>query len=134
MKLTAQNVEAVFAKCVADEFKADQEPGLSPPIQGVLHRTQFWLAPLRQHHSDIDDMLDGLPSGFHEGKGGGWSFLQACMDRDGGQWTGLHSTMEKLFMLGLAIGRVREPEPFASMRADLPGGMPYYVIARRQQP
>ena len=39
--------------------------------------------------------------------------------------------MEMLFLLGLAINRVREPEPFASMRESLPGGMPYYVIDER---
>ena len=128
MKLTAENVEAIFYECLCDE----NTKSATQPYKGVRNTASFDLAALRKRHGDIEDLLDELPEGFHEGKGGGWSFLNACMDREGNQW-GEHRHMEMLFLLGLAVGRVREPEPFASMREHLPGGMPYYVINRRTE-
>ena len=127
MELTAGNVADVFVECQCDE-NTENAKG---PVKGVIHTVYFDLDALRRRHGDIEDLLDELPEGFHEGKGGGWSFLQACQDRHGRHW-GEHIDMEKLFLLGLAIGRVREPEPMACLRDVLPGGMPYYVIDRRK--
>ena len=58
--------------------------------------------------------------------GGGWSFLQACVDKNGNHW-GEHSNMEELFCLGIAIGKVESLLP-RDMWKVLPGGVPYYVI------
>ena len=51
-------------------------------------------------------MLAQLPAEFGERAGGGWSFLNSCQRMDGTLWTGLHSIMEALLVLGLAIGLV----------------------------
>jgi len=56
------------------------------------------------------------------------SFLNACQDRNGNQWTDLHQRMEQLFVLGQAAGFVSCLLP-RDMWAALPGGMPYYVVS-----
>ena len=72
-------------------------------------------------------MLSELPDEFRVSGGGGWSFLQACNDRHGTQWTGFHQAMEELFMLGMAAGLVTELLP-RDLWDALPGGMPYYAV------
>ena len=72
-------------------------------------------------------MLAELPNQFQADKGGGWSFLSACDDRNGHQWTDYHQRMEQLFQLGLALGLVRCPVPRDAW-SMLPGSMPYYVV------
>lgn len=115
MKLTAQNVEKLFAKC----FRETGEP-----IEGIGGSAAL---DTSAHESDIAEMLAQLPAEFQRSGGGGWSFLNACMDKGGGQWTGLHSTMDKLFMLGIAAGKAQWLMP-REMWPLLPGGMPYVVV------
>jgi len=68
-----------------------------------------------------------LPEQFKGSAGGGWSFLNACDDKHGNQWTDLHLRMEQLFQLGIGIGKVKCLMPRA-MWSALPGGMPYYAV------
>lgn len=91
---------------------------------------QFDKIRLEKNKGAIKSMLDELPDDFKESKGGGGSFLSACMDKDGEQWTGLQAIVEELFLLGIAIGAVRLVLP-RKMWGMLPGGMPYYVIIDR---
>jgi hypothetical protein len=72
-------------------------------------------------------MLSDLPDEFQASGGGGWSFLNACMTKTGEQWTGMHPTMDKLFMLGIAAGKARWLMP-RDMWSVLPGGMPYVSV------
>jgi hypothetical protein len=72
-------------------------------------------------------MLSDLPDEFQARKGGGWSFLNACMDRHGHQWTGLHQQQERLFALGIACGKARWLFP-RQLWTSLPGGMPYVSV------
>ncbi|NQT49448.1 hypothetical protein HQ571_02010 [Candidatus Kuenenbacteria bacterium] len=73
-------------------------------------------------------MLAELPDEFKESGGGGMSFMNACYDRNGNQWTGMHKRMEELFQLGIGIKKAKCLMPRASWSA-LPGGMPYYAIS-----
>ncbi len=73
-------------------------------------------------------MLDELHPNFKASNGGGWSFLNACNRSDNMQWTGLHSTMEKLFMLGIAAGHVEWMPAQRDMWSAFPGGMPYVIV------
>ncbi len=72
-------------------------------------------------------MLDELPDSFKKSGGGGMSFQNACVDKQGNQWTDFHQRMEQLFQLGIGIGKVELLMP-REMWAMLPGGMPYYAI------
>jgi hypothetical protein len=96
-------------------------------VRGVLMDFAFNPKRLEENKDKIVEQLLDLPSSFMQSEGGGFSFLEACMDREGNQWTGLHKTMEALFALGQGVGRVTLPLP-RGMWDVLPGGMPYFVV------
>ena len=123
-QLTAENVETIFAACLFKEGE-DKEPKVE--ADGIMAKVAFHPTRLAGHKQQIEEMLKDLPDQFQEKSGGGWSFLNACMDKQGNQWTGLHARMEKLFQLGLAIGKVQCQLP-RELWSSLYGGMPYYVV------
>lgn len=137
--LTAKKVQEVTADCMFEEseikFDADGEP--------VLPRTPFLaegvvltlvLDPMRveKNKEKIRTFLKELPDTFHVDKGGGWSFLQACVDKDGVQW-GEHRSVEALMCLGLATGFVKLPLP-KEVWSALPGGLPYFMVDTSEHP
>jgi hypothetical protein len=122
-RLSAERVETVFADCLAPSA----EDGVT--VQGVVRTVAFDPAQIQARAGDIAAMLAELPDQFRKSGGGGWSFLNACEDRHGTLWTGMHQRMEELFMLGLAAGQVTELMPRELWDA-LPGGMPYYMVDR----
>jgi len=124
MELTAKRVDEVFRDCL---FKEDEDKTNYVKAEGIVTNVGFHPDRLSNYKDEIRQMLDELPDTFKEKSGGGWSFLQACEDKHGNQWTGEHRSMEQLFLLGLAIGAVKCLLPRA-VWAALPGGMPYYVI------
>lgn len=120
-KLNAEAVERIAALCHGEGIEVD----------GVAHKMQFDPAKIAEHMPTINEMLAELPDEFHLSKGGGWSFLNLCQDRHGNQWTGMHSTMEKLCGLAIAggVGRWMMPR---EMWDVLPGGMPYVAFGPSQ--
>ena len=72
-------------------------------------------------------MLSQLPEEFMASKGGGWSFLNACMTNTGATWTSLHQVMEQLFMLGMSVDMVICLLP-RELWHCLPGRVPYYQV------
>lgn len=112
---------------LASLFKEDEDTSNMVEAEGIVHKFGFHPERLESHRDEIVQMLMELPSEFMESQGGGWSFLQACIDKDGNQWASLHATIEELICLGLAIGRVKLLLS-RSMWAVLPVGMPYYVV------
>ena len=124
--LSAARVEEVFADCLA----AGEQSHPTITVQGIVHTAHFEMAALDRYKAEIGAMLAQLPTEFRlpqDGGGGGWSFLNACNDRDGHQWTGLHRTMEQLFLLGIGTGQADWCMP-REMWEVLPGGMPYVVV------
>jgi hypothetical protein len=95
--------------------------------EGIVTNIGFHPGRLAERASEIAAMLDQLPDDFKASGGGGMSFLNACNDLLGRQWTGLHTDMEMLFQLGTATGKAKLLLP-REMWAILPGGMPYYVL------
>jgi hypothetical protein len=124
--LSADNVGRIFDDCLAHGDR--DHPTIT--AQGIVHTAHFACARLAEHKDEIAGMLAQLPEPFQpkeRGGGDGWSFLNACNDRDGNQWTGFHLVMEKLVMLGLATNQVK----FCMDRElweVLPGGMPYFRV------
>jgi len=94
---------------------------------GIMNPLGLNPVKLEKHKTEIQAMLAMLPEEFFAGSGGGYSFLAACNDRNGVQWTGLHMRMEQLFQLGEGIGAVKALLP-RELWPMLPGGMPYYQI------
>ncbi|MBU1149024.1 hypothetical protein KKI23_02940 [Patescibacteria group bacterium] len=122
--LTSQKVETIFQDCL---FKGDEDKSDHIKAEGITVNVGFHPGRLESHRAEVEAMLDELPDEFKKSGGGGMSFLQACNDRHGNQWTGLHRIMELLFLLGIAIGKVEYQMP-REMWSALPGGMPYLVI------
>ena len=122
--LDPQRVEAIFVDCL---YRASEDAGNRVSVEGIAHAVDFSSERLKSHKTEIEAMLEELPGQFKKSDGGGWSFLNACNDKHGNQWTGLHLRMEQLFQLGIGIGKVECPLP-REMWDFFPGGMPYYII------
>lgn len=122
--LSAERVNEVFLDCL---FKEGEDTSKYVKAEGIQMNVSFHPGRLENHRVEIEVMLEELPDEFKKSGGGGMSFLNACMDKHGEQWTGLHRTMEQLFLLGIAIGKVECLLP-KEMWSALPGGVPYYVV------
>jgi len=73
-------------------------------------------------------MLNQLPDDFKKSGGGGMSFLNICIDKEGNHWTDLHQTMDELVTMGIACQKAAFLMP-REMWSVLPGGMPYVVLS-----
>lgn len=122
--LDPEYVNAIFMDCL---FKEGEDTGERVKVEGVIRDVEFHLGRLESSRAEIEALLNELPGEFRESVGGGWSFLNACNDKHGNQWTGLHLRMEQLFQLGIGIGKVKSLVP-REMWSVLPGQMPYYAI------
>jgi hypothetical protein len=122
MKLTPQAVDALLEACLARE--GDSDP---VRVDGIVRSVAFSPARIAEHTSEISTLLAELPDEFQPGKGGGWTFLNACTDRHGELWTGEHRTLESLFCLGIAAGKAKWLMP-RDMWDAFPGGMPYVSV------
>lgn len=120
--IDAERVAAIFIACMDEFGTAD-----AIPVEGVVHNVAFDGKLLETYRDEVAAMLDQLPDEFKTTGGGGWSFLNACNDRDGEQWTGLHLRMEQLFCLGIALGMAHYLTP-RDMWDIFPGGMPYLSV------
>ena len=122
--LSAERVEAVFLDCL---FKEGEETSNHVAVYGIMMNVGFNPDRLDSHKAEIMTLLSELPNDFQKSAGGGMSFLSACTDKHGHQWTGLQLRMEQLFLLGIAIGKVETLLP-REIWSFLPGGRPYYAI------
>jgi len=124
MELTSENVNQVFTNCL---FLEDEEKNNFVMAKGITIDVGFHPKRLDEHKDKIIEMLDQLPNNFKMEGGGGSSFLNACLDKNGNQWTDLHKTVEKLLLLGLGIDKIFYCLP-KEMWQFFPGGMPYFFI------
>lgn len=114
-------VEVIFSQCLADE----EGPGSE--VQGVVIKCKFNPEKVKEFKKEIEEMLEQLPDNFHEDIGGGWSFLNFCLNKDGKTcWTGIHTTCDYLICLGIELGFVKII--LNEVKQSLPGGVPYIVI------
>lgn len=122
--LNPTRVHQLFMECLYNEADGPDE---STTVEGVLTTYRLHTRRTKAAAADIVEMLTELPDAFHKDRGGGMSFLNACLDRNGDLWTGDHATMDKLFILGTAVDKVACPMT-RDMWPNLPGGMPYYIV------
>jgi len=133
-----QEVEKAFLDCLYKEEEIkniDRDLVLKDAItvEGITHKIGFHPDRLEEKRNMVTEWLNALPHQFHKNSGGGWSFLNACNQENGVQWTGLHQRMEQLFCLGIGLNLVKSQLP-REMWEALPGGMPYYAIDTEIQP
>ena len=128
--IDAGAVETAFMDCLfRDEEIVDGKPTSEPVVVAAI-TSKFGFQPerLESHRKEVSGWLLMLPLEFQKsGGGGGWTFLNACNDRNGVQWTGLHQRMEQLFALGIGLGVASWLLP-RDMWEVLPGGMPYVAV------
>ena len=126
-----QEVEAAFQDCSYREEELDgarRVPEGAVVALGVIGRFELHPGRLEERRIQVMEWLKALPHQFHKSVGGGSSFLNACNQWDGVQWTGQNQDMDRLFILGMGLGLVESQVP-REMWSALPGGMPYYVIS-----
>jgi hypothetical protein len=125
MESLAERVDATIKDCLfRDEEVVDGKPPADAVIvKGIMRNFAFHAGRLASHKADIAAMCDELPDAFHKSGGGGWSFLNLCMDKHGTQW-GEQSEGEALIALasGTEQGGFMLPR---EMWSSFPGGVPY---------
>lgn len=132
-ELNTENVDRIFADCMFRSHEEYEECKLGElytfvdSIQSAKVKVGFHPERICQHMQEIREMLGQLPDGFFPGKGGGASFLQAACLKNGDLWTGFHTEVEKLCLLGMASRQLRMLLPREEWHY-LPGGMPYFVV------
>jgi hypothetical protein len=128
--LSADRVIDIMKDCLFDDEDLGSDgktvPNDAVIVEGIVNNYAFNPKRLNDHAKEIGELLLELPDEFLRSKGGGMSFLNACMDRHGNHWAE-HRTMEVLFVLGMAVGKVKLCLP-RDMWTVLPGGMPYYSV------
>jgi len=122
--LTPEKVENIFMDCFFKENENKENPII---VEGITGKFGFHPQRIENNKKEIYKLLMELPEKFRKNVGGGWSFLNACIDKNGSQWTGEHKIMEQLFCLGIAIGAAEWLTP-RSMWDVFPGAMPYCAI------
>lgn len=122
-------VEEILKDCLfnEDEITEGEIPDGAIIASGIVQSYGLHPKRLESHREEVRAMLLELPDEFMQSKGGGTSFLNACLDREGNQWTGLHQRMGQLFCLGEGLDLVECPIP-RELWSALPGGVPYYVV------
>ena len=129
MDLTPENVQMIFEEVSQTNLRDDDSSSddSSLKIESVELKVTFDSQKLKAREADIISMLSNLPESFRASSGGGWSFLNLCLDKDENQWTGSHLRMDQLVALGLGIEKVSFLVP-RTLWGKLPGGMPYLVV------
>lgn len=122
-KLTSETLRELMGNCLAGDTTEDN----IQIVEGIGAKYCFDIRKMSVRRDQIKSLLAELPDEFRSKRGGGWSFLQACNDRHGVQWTGLHQEMEALFCLGIATGDAQWLLPRDTWSV-LPGGMPYVSV------
>jgi hypothetical protein len=123
MELTADNVRKIINECL---FKEGEDTSNAQLAQGVVMNMGFHPDRIKATKSSIIELLHQLPDSFMKGKGGGHSFLNACVRKDGIQW-GEHRDIDCLVCLGIAAG-VASWCLSRDLWQAMPGGMPYFVV------
>lgn len=94
---------------------------------GVMRTVGMHKERLESHREEVREMLKELPDNFQEEKGGGWSFLNACLDKSGRQWAE-HENIDELLVLAQGLGMAKILLPREAW-SGLPGGMPYFSVS-----
>lgn len=107
-------------------FNADEDTSKHVVGEGLTGSFGFHPDRIEEKRPVIVEMIERLHPDFRESGGGGASFLQMCVDKDGVQW-GEHSTCSELIALASALKLASFPMP-RGLWPMLPGGVPYVIF------
>jgi hypothetical protein len=124
VKTLAERVDAIIDDSLFRAVEtATGVPDDAVIVKGILHDYAFHPQRVAGHRADIAALCDELAPQFHKSHGGGWSFLNLCVDKYGDQW-GDHINCEALLCLAMATQQGGYLMP-RDMWSALPGGLPY---------
>jgi len=129
-ELTAQNVSDIFKDCL---FQHGEDTSNAVMVECVMINIGFHPDRLLSHKTEIREMLEDLPIEFQStkhGGGDGWSFLNACVTKNGNQW-GEHNHIDQLLGLGIATKQALILIP-REMWKMFPGGLPYFKVTEKE--
>jgi hypothetical protein len=127
-KLDPSRIHAILLDSLFkdDEITEGEIPANSVICEGVIKKVRMNRDRLELHKQEVREMLDDLPDNFKEEIGGGWSFLNACMDKYGNQWRERVNIDELLIIAqGLKLVTIQFPREAWPL---LPGAMPYFSV------
>ncbi len=123
-RLDSKRVTEMLHDCL---FKEGEDTSSHVKAEGIMHTMGFHPERLESYRREVEGMLYDLPEAFMESGGGGWSFLNACIDKEKRQWTDLQPVVEELLLLGLGLNKVKFILP-REVWSALPGGVPYFIV------
>lgn len=121
--LNADTVESILRYCL---FGEGESVDSAIKVDGVVYRYDFHPERIKEKAAEIKSQIMELPDDFMLSKGGGMSFLSACMDKHGNHW-GEHRNIEQLLVLAIAAGFAKWLLPREAW-SICPGGMPYVQV------
>lgn len=117
---------AMYQEDETNDVKHSAVPPDAVIVRGLVHVYGFHPKRIKEIKPQVDELLTQLPDKFNREIGGGWSFLNMCVDRKGHQWTCEHQICEILVCLGIAVGSAEWL--LLDLKSLLPGGVPYVSV------
>ncbi len=117
------SVHNLFVSCLTDD--KDETAVIAEMLACKVYMSKDKVEAAREQITK--DLLNLHPN-FIRATGGGWTFINACLDRNGDLWTNCHRDMDELVTMGVMIGKVIMLFP-RNHWDSLPGGVPYFVVA-----
>ncbi len=132
--INSTRITEIMKDCLMkeDEIDGDSVKNGIPHeiITGAMGGFAFQTDRISEYKAEINEFLLQLPEQFMKSIGGGWSFLNACIDKDGHQW-GEQMNVNELMVLGAAAKLVSISSK--SMWSMFPGGMPYFTVLDKEE-
>lgn len=121
----AKEIEDVLKDCL---YKEEELIDAGPPpdaiiVDGIMSKFALHPGRIAANKEKIAAFCNQMADEFQRKKGGGWTFLNLCMTKEGVQW-GEHHNCEQLVVLAIASDQGCYPLPRMLWQA-MPGGMPY---------
>lgn len=128
--LRADDVHDAFIYCLVKREEApDGQPSEDAVLlEGISLNVELHKARLEEQREKVLGWIDDIPEGFLREKGGGWTFLNLTMTKQGDQWCE-QPTAQALMLMAMGLGYAQYQLPRDIWRA-LPGGVPYVVFSK----
>lgn len=128
MLIEAKRVHEIFNDCL---FKDGENHDEFLPASGLTVNVGLHPQRIESYADEIHSMLLNLQDEFQEDKGGGYTFLNMVMDKEGNHCME-QMTAQELLLLGLASGWACTPMP-RELWIALPGGVPYVMVNENRE-